>query len=237
MVRRHGYIPHRPGLPTVHDVNGGELPLVEVEIKHAAHLAGVLHAKGGERVVLFRCDGLPVREQLDEQIRRGAFLRSDIAAQLFRGIQQFLTGGGLEVPLLPVLYHMVGGVGAGCFFLCAPRGILRVNFGTDAFVFLLRELVAQLIQYILQMFLQGFILEMLFNGILPSPVDPQCDVYMICHLTHHSFCQWAAPTRRGAPPAAAASQVLPDGGDGQRAPRGCPDTPAPAPAPRIHKGI
>ena len=49
--------------------------------------------------------------------------------------------------------------------------------------------------------------------------------------------QWAAPTRRGAPPAAAASPVLPDGGDGQRAPRGCPDTPAPAPAPRIHKGI
>ena len=42
MVYRHGYIPHRPGLPTVHDVNGGELPLVEVEIKHAAHLAGVV---------------------------------------------------------------------------------------------------------------------------------------------------------------------------------------------------
>ena len=99
MVRRHGYIPHRPGLPTVHDVNGGELPLVEVEIKHAAHLAGVLHAKGGERVVLFRCDGLPVREQLDEQIRPGAFLTGDIAAQLFCGIQQFLTGGGLECRL------------------------------------------------------------------------------------------------------------------------------------------
>ena len=168
-------------------MNGGELPLVEVEIKHAAHLAGVLHAKGGERVVLLRRDGSPVREQLDEQIRCGAFLRSDIAAQLFCGIQQLLTGRGLEVPLLPVLYHMVGGVGAGCFFLRAPRGILRVDLGTDAFVLTFWELVAKLIQHIFQMLLQGFIPEMLFNGILPSPVDPQRDVYMICHLTHHSF--------------------------------------------------
>ena len=66
MVRRHGYIPHRPGPPAVYVVDSGELPLVEVDVEHAAHLAGVLHAKGGEHVVLFRCDGLPVREQLDE---------------------------------------------------------------------------------------------------------------------------------------------------------------------------
>ena len=82
---------------------------------------------------------------------------------------------------------MVGGVGAGCFFLRAPRGILRVDLGTDAFVLTFWELVAKLIQHIFQMLLQGFIPEMLFNGILPSPVDPQRDVYMICHLTHHSF--------------------------------------------------
>lgn len=194
MVRRHGYIPHRPGLPTVHDVNGGELPLVEVDVEHTAHLAGVLHAKGGERVVLLRCDGAPVREQLDEQIRPGAFLRSDIAAQLFCGIQQFLTGRGLEVPLLPVLYHMVGGVGTGSLPRFTLRDVLRIDLGTDALILTLRELVAQLIQHILQMLPQGFILEMLFNGILPSPVDPQCDVYMICHLTHHSFRQWAAST-------------------------------------------
>ena len=86
-VEINGYIPHRPGSPAVHDVYGGELPLVEVHIEHAAHLAGVLHAKGGERVVLLHRDGMPVREQLNEQIRRGAFLRSDIAAQLYCGIQ------------------------------------------------------------------------------------------------------------------------------------------------------
>ena len=45
---------------------GGELPLIEVDVEHTAHLAGVLHAKGGERVVPLRCDGAPVREQLDE---------------------------------------------------------------------------------------------------------------------------------------------------------------------------
>ena len=175
---------------------GGELPLVEVDVEHTAHLAGVLHAKGGERVVLFRCDGMPVREQLDEQIRRGAFLRSDIAAQLFCGIQQFLTGGGLEVPLLSALYHMVSGIGTGSLPRFTLRDVLRIDLGIDAFVFLLRELVAQLIQYILQMLLQGFILEMLFNGILPSPVEPQRDVYMIRHLSHRSFHWKAAPTRR-----------------------------------------
>ena len=67
---------------------------------------------------------------------------------------------------------MVGGVGAGCFFLRAPRGILRVDLGTDAFVLTFWELVAQLIQHILQMLLQGFTFEMLLDGILPSPVDP-----------------------------------------------------------------
>lgn len=183
MVYRHGYIPHRPGLPAVHDVNGGELPLVEVDVEHTAHLAGVLHAKGGERVVLLRCDGAPVREQLDEQIRPSAFLAGDIAAQLFCGIQQFLTGGGLEVPLLSVLYHMVGGVGAGSLPRFTLRDVLRIDLGTDVLILTLREMVAHLIQYILQMFLQGFILEMLLDGILPSPVDPQCDVYMICHLS------------------------------------------------------
>ena len=35
-----------------------------------------------------------------------------------------------------------------------------------------QELVAQLIQHILQMLLQGFTFEMLLDGILPSPVDP-----------------------------------------------------------------
>ena len=78
---------------------------------------------------------------------------------------------------------MVGGVGAGGrprFTLC---GILCVDLGTDAFVFLLRELVAQLIQHIFQMLLQGFTFEMLLDGILPTPVDPQCDVYMIRHLS------------------------------------------------------
>ena len=82
---------------------------------------------------------------------------------------------------------MVGSVGAGCFFLCTLRDIFCVDLGTDALILTLRKLIAQLVQHILQMLLQGFILEMLLDGYLPSPVDPQRDVYMICHLTHHSF--------------------------------------------------
>ena len=183
MVDGRGDIPHRPGPPAVHDVYGRELLLVEVHIEYAAHLAGVLHAYSGQGVKLFCCDGLPAEKHSDKFARRSAFLCGDIAAQLFAGDQQLLTGRGLEVPLLPALRHMVGGVGAGCFFLRAPRGILCVDLGTDAFVFLLWELVAQLVQHILQMLLQGFIPEMLFDGILPTPVDPQCDVYMIRHLS------------------------------------------------------
>ena len=183
MVDGRGDIPHRPGSPAVHDVYSGELPLVEVHIEHAAHLAGVLHAKGGQGVKLFCCDGLPAEKHSDKFVRRSAFLCGDIAAQLFAGDQQLLTGRGLEVPLLPALRHMVGGVGAGGLFLRAPRGILRVDLGTDAFVLTFWELVAQLIQHIFQMLLQGFTFEMLLDGILPTPVDPQCDVYMIRHLS------------------------------------------------------
>ena len=183
MVDGWGDIPHRPGSPAVHDVNSGELPLVEVHIEHAAYLTGVLHAYNGQCIVLLCGNGAAVRKHFDEQIRRSAFLCGDIAAQLFAGNQQLLTGRGLEVPLLPTLRHMVGGVGAGSFFLRAPRGVLRVDLGTDAFVFLLRELVAQFIQHILQMLPQGIIPEMLLDGILPTPVDPQNDFFLLCHIS------------------------------------------------------
>ena len=48
---------------------------------------------------------------------------------------------------------MVGGVGAGRFFLCTLRDILCVDLGTDAFILTFWELVAQLVQHILQMLL------------------------------------------------------------------------------------
>ena len=78
---------------------------------------------------------------------------------------------------------MAGGVGAGSFFLCTLRGGFRLDYTADTLILLLRKLVAQLIQHILQMLLQGFIPEMLLDGILPTPVNPQCDVYMIRHLS------------------------------------------------------
>ncbi len=59
---------------------------------------------------------------------------------------------------------MVGSVGAGRFFLCTLRDIFCVDLGTDALILTFRELIAQLVQHILQMLLQGFILEMLFDG-------------------------------------------------------------------------
>ena len=132
---------------------GGELPLVEVHIEHAAHLAGVLHTKGGQGVKLFCCDGLPAEKHSDKFVRCNTIALCKITAQLFPDRQQLLAERGLEVPLLPALRHMVGGAGAGCFFLRAPRGILRVDLGTDAFVLTLRELVAKLIQHIFQMLL------------------------------------------------------------------------------------
>ena len=124
------------------------------------------------------------------------------------------------------------------FFTQQLLNILRVDLGTDAFVLTFWELVAKLIQHIFQMLLQGFIPEMLLNGIFPSPVDPQHDFFLPCHLNHQPFQKrQVTPTQREAPPAAAASPVLPDGGDGQRAPRGWRDIPAPAPAPRIRRDI
>ena len=59
VIDRHRYITHCPGLPAIHNVNSGELTLVEVHIEHAAHLAGVLHAYSGQGVKLFAVMGCP----------------------------------------------------------------------------------------------------------------------------------------------------------------------------------
>ena len=123
VIDRHRYITHCPGLPTIYNVNSGELPLVEVHIEHAAHLSGVLHARGCQGIKLFCCDGLPAEKHSDKFVRCNTIALCKITAQLFSDRQQLLAERGLEVPLLPALRHMVGGVGAGCFFLRAPRGI------------------------------------------------------------------------------------------------------------------
>ena len=54
MVSRHGHIVHGPGLPTVHDMNSGKFPLIEVDIKDTCYLAGVLHALHGHLLELLR---------------------------------------------------------------------------------------------------------------------------------------------------------------------------------------
>ena len=101
---------------------GGEFALVEVQIKHAAIFAGVLQAKDSQCIVLLCCDGLAACKHFDEQIWRSTLVGSNVAAQLFAGIQQLLTGGRLEVPLLSVFYYMIGGISTGSLFLCTLCG-------------------------------------------------------------------------------------------------------------------
>ena len=71
-----------------------------------------------------------------------------------------------------MLRHMVGSISARRFFRCPPCGRFRLNLVADALILLLWKLVAQLVQYILQMLLQGFAIEMLLDGIFPTPVYP-----------------------------------------------------------------
>ena len=49
----------------------------------------------------------------------------------------------------------------------------------DALILPFRKLIAQLVQHILQMLLQGFIIEMFLNGPFPSLVDPQNDFFLL----------------------------------------------------------
>lgn len=83
VIDRHRYITHCPGLPTIYNVNSGELTLVEVHIEHAAHLSGVLHAKGCQGIKLFCCDGLPVEKHSDEFVWRHAAALRNITRSFF----------------------------------------------------------------------------------------------------------------------------------------------------------
>ena len=179
MIDRHRYITHCPGLPAIHNVNSGELTLVEVHIEYAAHLSSVLHAKGCQGIKLFCCDGLPAEKHSDEFARRHAIVFRNITAQLFPDRQQFLAGRGLEVPFLTTLRYMVGGISAGRFLLCALCSSFRMDCTADALILPLRKLIAQLVQHILQMLLQSFIIEMFLNGPFPSLVDPQNDFFLL----------------------------------------------------------
>ena len=67
---------------------------------------------------------------------------------------------------------MVGGISSGSLFLCTLRGSFRLNHIADTLILMCWKLIAQLVHYILEMLLQGFILEMSFNGLLPSMVQP-----------------------------------------------------------------
>ena len=67
---------------------------------------------------------------------------------------------------------MVGGISAGRFFLRTLCGSFRLDRTADARILPLRKLIAQLVQYILQMLLQGFVPEMLLDSIFPTLVDP-----------------------------------------------------------------
>ena len=179
VIDRHRYITHCPRLPAIHNVNSREFTLVEVHIEHPAYLSGVLHAYSGQRIVFLRSDGTTACKHFDKQIRHSSFLAGDVTAQLFPDRQQLLTGRGFEVPFLTTLRHMVGRISAGCFFLRTLCGCFRLDCTADALILPFRKLIAKLIQHILQMLLQSFIIEMFLNGPFPSLVDPQNDFFLL----------------------------------------------------------
>ena len=125
--------------------------------------------------------------------------------QLLRRSQQLLAGRNLEVPLLTVFHHPIGGICAGRFHRLPRDAGLLLNLIADTGILLVREPVAQLIQHIVQMLLQRFTLELFLNGHSPAPVDPEDDLFLLCHLSHQPFpllrqaAQWQ---RKPLPPAA-----------------------------------
>ena len=66
VIDRHRYITHCPGLPTIYNVNSGELPLVKIQIKHAGDFSRILHAQMYQVLILLRRDRLGLRIQRDE---------------------------------------------------------------------------------------------------------------------------------------------------------------------------
>ena len=129
----------------------------------------------------------------------------EVVTQLLCRSQQFLAGRNLEVARLTVFHHTIGGVRAGCFHRLPRDAGLLLNRIADTGILLVREPVAKLIQLIVQMLLQHFTLELFLNGHSPAPVDPEDNLFLLCHLSHHPFpllrqaAQWQ---RKSLPPAA-----------------------------------
>ena len=221
VIDRHRYITHCPRLPAIHNVNSREFTLVEVHIEHTAHLSSVLHAYSGQRIVFLRSDGTTACKHFDKQIRHSNFLTGDVTAQLFPDRQQLLTGRGLEVPFLTAFRHMVGGISSGRFFLRTLCGSFRLDCTADTLILPFRKPIAKLVQHSFQMLLQRLTHEVLFNGVLPPPVQPQDDFFMLCHA-HRPLSASLRTLLR-------AAWVWP------QEQTYCPHTPAPLPGLPIHR--
>ena len=91
------YVIHRVGFPAVHDVERRKRPRIEVQLKHSADLAGVLHAALRQRIECLAADLLADIRCFKEAPRRQALFLPEIIMELFGELQKLYAGFVLQI--------------------------------------------------------------------------------------------------------------------------------------------
>ena len=170
------HIPDSEPLPAIHDVDGLHISAVEVDVVGTHHPAGVVQPLRHIGVELLLRDPLGAQQRFDKAVGRFVGRLADVAAQTAGGREQLKIFLGQNIIGAAVLRDMEDSEAPCGLPSLLLRLLLRPELVADALVFLLRKLVAHFIKDILQMLLQCFPLQVFTQRVVPSLIEPECDL-------------------------------------------------------------
>ena len=185
-----GNVLHRPGLPPIAGIHGGDLPPVEVQIEHAGDFAGRLHPQCQQPVILLGGDRFHSGEGACLECGGTLLLiLAQVPAQELGDLQNTFRPVQLEKRLCPILPHTECGVLPGCLRLRLCRSILRIYTGADLLLYLIgHQLRIQVDQHLLHPFLHSgaLLLQHRGEGVHLIFIEPKLQLYIATH-TASSF--------------------------------------------------
>ena len=175
LIDRFRDIPHGKGLPAIHHIDSGKLPLIKVQLKGAGDLSCILHAHQHHVLKRLGTDLLRLMQHLLKG--GGPMLSPQVGSQEPGGVQKFQRPFYLEAAVLPGLPDAEDGELPRGLQLLSGLLILLPEFLTDAAVLLLgNQLVDELVQIVPELILHSLILQMAAQGVVPSLIQPHTNV-------------------------------------------------------------
>ena len=186
MVGGGAHVADAVGVPSVHGAGGREGVRVEVDLKDAGYLPGILQTFAEELLELLLADLLSVEQQGGEPRPAAGVALVQVGPQTARGSEQLIPGGRFEILVISVLCDVVGcpcRIGIPLCQLCRSLGIqplrdlpLYVEWDTP---------VIEVIQHVLQQLFRAAPIpgELCLEGLKFVFLEPEDDLNRAAHFS------------------------------------------------------